>query len=200
MKPGRSLPVLALGALALTNTANAGLDDVPSGTYRLDPAHAYINFSYTHLGFSRPVGGFNDFDVILDLDNGNVGNSEIRVDIDAASIDSRVEEFNGHLVGSDWFNVADYPDISFVATDIAMTGDDTMAITGDLTIKGITRPVTLDARVNKAGMHPMNKKPTIGVSASGMLKRSDWDLGQYAPAVTDEVELNIQIELNSEAG
>ena len=199
MNTAKTLLIAPLASLTLAATAAAALDDVPAGTYTADPTHAYINFSYTHLGFSRPVVGFNDFDVTLDFDKDDIASSKVTVDIDPASIDSRVEEFNGHLVSGDWFNVAEYPDISFVSTDIRMTGDNTMTITGDLTIKGITKPVTLDGTINKAGPHPFNKKPTIGISASGKLMRSDWDLGKYAPAVTDEVELNIQVELRTEA-
>lgn len=196
----KTLLVAPIAGLALAGPAGAGpLDAVPAGTYNVEPTHAYINFSYTHLGFSRPVVGFNDFDVTLELNQEDITASALQVKIDVASVDSRVEEYNGHLTSADWFDAATYPDITFVATDIEMTGDDTMAVTGDLTIKGITKPVTLDAKVNKAGPHPFNKKPTIGISASGTLKRSDWGLGKYAPAVTDEVELNIQVELNSEA-
>lgn len=199
MKIAKTLLVAPLAGLALANTAAAGLADVPAGTYKLESTHGYINFSYTHLGFSRPIVGFNSFDVTLELDKDDVSASSLEVDIDAASIDSRIEVFNGHLKSADWFNVEAHPDITFVATDIEMTGDDTMTVTGDLTIMGITKPVTLDATINKAGTHPFNKKPTIGVSATGTLLRSDWNLGKYAPAVTDEVELNIQVELNTEA-
>ena len=196
----KTLLVAPLAGLALAGPAAAGpLDAVPAGTYTVESTHAYINFSYTHLGFSRPVVGFNDFDVTLELNAEDITASALKVEIDAASIDSRVEVFNGHLTSEDWFNVAAFPDITFVATAIEATGDNTMSVTGDLTIMGITKPVTLDATVNKAGPHPFNKKPTIGVSATGKLLRSDWNLGKYAPAVTDEVELNIQVELNTEA-
>ena len=196
----KTLLVAPLAGLALAGPAAAGpLDAVPAGTYKVESTHAYINFSYTHLGFSRPVVGFNDFDVTLELNQQDITASALKVDIDVASVDSRVEEFNGHLTSADWFDAATFPGITFVATSIEMTGDNTMAVTGDLTIKGVTKPVTLDAKVNKAGPHPFNKKPTIGISAKGKLKRSDWGLGKYAPAVTDEVVLNIQVELNTDA-
>lgn len=200
MNTVKTLLVAPLAGLALAGTATAGpLDAVPAGTYKVESTHAYINFSYTHLGFSRPVVGFNEFDVTLELNQEDISASALKVEIDVASIDSRVEEFNGHLTSADWFDAATFPGITFVATNIEMTGDNTMAVTGDLTIKGITKPVTLKAKVNKAGPHPFNKKPTIGISAAGTLKRSDWDLGKYAPAVTDEVMLNIQVELNTNA-
>lgn len=179
-----------------TSVAQAELSGMPAGLYEVDPQHAYVNFSYTHLGFSRPVVGFNDFTVELELEPEEIAKSRISVDIDPASIDSRVDEFNGHLVGEDFFDVENHPEIRFVATAIEMTGANTANITGDLTIKGITKPVVLDAAINKAGTHPMNKKPTIGISATGVLMRSEWDLGRYVPAVSDEVELNLQLELS----
>ena len=186
-------------ALALTalvcGSAAAELADVPAGTYELEDTHGYISFSYTHLGFSRPVVGFESFGVTLELDQDNVADSTLSVAIDATSVASRVAEFDDHLKGDKWFDVANNPDISFVATDIEAAGDDKFSVTGDLTIKGKTMPVTLDAVINKAAPHPFSKKPTIGVSASATLKRSDWGLGAYAPAVSDEVVLDIQTEL-----
>lgn len=187
--------LLAITALGFAAPAFAAIGDVPAGTYKLEPTHGYINFSYLHLGFSRPVVGFNDFDVTLELNQEDVSQSALTVDIDPNSIDSDVEKFNGHLKDDRFFNVAKYSEIQFVATDIEMTGDNTMDITGDLTVKGITKPVTLQGTVNKAANHPMRKTPTIGISASGTLLRSDWDLGLYAPNVGDEVTLNIQVEL-----
>ena len=187
--------LLAITALTITAPAFAAIGDVPAGTYKLDPTHGYINFSYLHLGFSRPIVGFTGFDVTLDLDQDDVTQSALTVDIDPASIESGVDEFNGHLKDERFFNVAKFTDISFVATDITMTGDDTMDVKGDLTVKGITKPVMLKGTINKAADHPMKKKPTIGVSATGTLMRSDWDLGLYVPNVGDEVTLNIQVEL-----
>lgn len=191
----KRLLAVATLSLAASSPSIAAIGDVPSGTYKLDDTHAYVNFSYLHLGFSRPIVGFNDFDVTLELNQDDVTASALNVDIDPSSIDSQVEDFNGHLRGDKFFNVEKFDAISFVATDITMTGDNTMDITGDLTVKGITKSVTLNGTVNKAANHPMRKTPTIGVSASGMLMRSDFDLGLYAPAVGDEVTLNIQVEL-----
>ena len=169
--------------------------DAPSGTYGLDKTHAYITLTYSHLGFSNPHVGFNDFDVALELDAEAPENSEVSVTIQAASIDSRVDEFDEHLVGERFFDVANHPTITFVSTGIEMTSDATANITGDLTIKGITKPVVLEATLNKAAMHPMLKAPTLGLSAIANLKRSDWDLGYAVPMVSDEVQLYLTVEL-----
>lgn len=184
---------LAVGTLmAPLASANIG---VPSGTYVLEATHAYITFSYQHLGFSTPHVGFNTFDVTVELDADNPAKSSLGVSIDAASIDSRVDEFDKHLRGDKFFDVAAHPRITFAATSIEMGEGNTAMITGDLTIKGITKSVTLETTLNKAANHPMRKVPTLGISALGKLKRSDWDLGAYAPAVGDDVDLFITAEL-----
>ena len=186
---------LAAALLGFTVNASAELSDVPSGEYGLDKTHAYITFTYSHLGFSTPHVGFDSFDVDLDLDSENVENSSLDVVIDATSISSRVEEFDGHLNGEDHFDTANYPQITFASTEIRKTGDSTLDVVGDLTIKGITKPVTLKATVNKAAMHPMNKVPTVGVSAEAKVKRSEWGLAYAVPMVSDEVTIHIEVEM-----
>ena len=181
--------------LALPFSVSADLSDVPSGKYTLDSSHGYITFTYSHLGFSNPRVGFNRFDTELELDSSNPENSVVEVTIDASSIDSRVAEFNDHLIGSDFFNTTEYPTITFKSTKVEATGENTFDVTGDLTILGTTKPVTLATTINKAANHPMRNVPTIGVSASTRLLRSEWGLGAYVPAVSDEVELSIEVEL-----
>ncbi len=191
----RPLAAVAIAAgLLMAPLASANIG-VPSGTYVLEETHAYITFSYQHLGFSTPHVGFNTFDVTVELDAENPAKSSLGVSIDAASIDSRVDEFDKHLRGDNFFDVAAHPRITFAATSIEMGEGNTALITGDLTIKGITHPVTLETTLNKAANHPMRKVPTLGISALGKLKRSDWDLGAYAPAVGDDVDLFITAEL-----
>lgn len=184
--------------LALPFSVSADLSDVPSGKYTLDSSHGYITFTYSHLGFSNPRVGFNSFDTELELDSSNPANSAVEVTIDASSIDSRVAEFNDHLNGSDFFNTAEYPTITFKSTKVEATGENTFDVTGDLTILGTTKPVTLATTINKAANHPMRDVPTVGLSASAKLMRSEWGLGAYVPAVSDEVELSIEVELLSQ--
>lgn len=184
--------------IALPISASADLSEVPSGEYSLDSSHGYITFTYSHLGFSNPRVGFNSFDTVLVLDSSNPEDSTVEVTIDASSIDSRVAEFNEHLNGSDFFNTAEYPTITFKSTKVEATGGNTFDVTGDLTILGTTKPVTLATTINKAANHPMRDVPTVGVSASTTLMRSEWGLGAYVPAVSDEVELSIEVELLSE--
>ena len=182
-------------SLALAGPAAADLSAVPAGSYGLDKTHGYITFTYSHLGFSNPRVGFDAFDVALDLDNEAPENSSLEVMIDAASINSRVEEFDEHLNGDKFFDTDEYPNIDFQSTGIEQTGDDTFRVNGNLTIKGVTRAVTLDAKINKAATHPLSKTPTVGVSATTSLLRSEWGLGDYVPMVSDRVEVEIEVEL-----
>ncbi|MEM9171719.1 MAG: YceI family protein [Pseudomonadota bacterium] len=182
-------------ALLIGTPVYAGFDAVPSGKYTIEDTHAYITFSYSHLGFSNPVLSFDDFDVTVMLDNSDVTKSSVKVEIDADSIDSQVEKFDGHLKSDDMFDVANFPTIAFVATQIVATGEDTMDITGDLTIKNVTKPITLSAKLNKAGPNPRSKTPTLGMSASANMKRKEWDMGYATPFVGDDVTINIEVEL-----
>jgi polyisoprenoid-binding protein YceI len=191
-------PLCAATLLALPFSVSADLSEVPSGEYTLDSSHGYITFTYNHLGFSNPRVGFNSFDTKLNLDSNNPENSAVEVTIDASSIDSRVAEFNEHLNSGDFFNTAEYPTITFKSTSVKATGENTFDVTGDLTILGTTKSVTLATTINGAGIHPMKEVPTVGVSASTKLMRSAWGLGAYVPAVSDEVELSIEVELLSE--
>lgn len=182
-----SLASFAAGAMAAW--------DVPSGEYGLDKTHAYITISYSHLGFSNPHVGFDSFDVNLTADSENPENSKVEVLIDATSVNSRVESFNGHLNGKNFFDTANFPAIIFKSTSIKSTGENSFNVTGDLTIKDITKPVTLAATINKAADHPMRKVPTIGVSATAKVSRSEWGLSRAVPNVGDEVTLMIEVEL-----
>lgn len=185
----------AVVALGISFGAYAGLADMPSGAYVLDKTHGYITFSYNHLGYSTPHVGFRNFDVDLQLDSANIENSKVNVLIDATSVDSRVDVFNGHLNGSNFFDTENNPEITFVATRIKSTGDTTFDITGDLTIKGQTHPVTLNAVLQKADFHPMRKVPTIGVTAEGTVSRSAYGMDRGVPSISDEVTLRISVEL-----
>jgi polyisoprenoid-binding protein YceI len=198
MLPARA--TLAASLLGFALCASAELSSMPSGHYGLDKTHGYITFSYSHFGFSNPHIGFGSFDVDLMLDSDNIENSTVNVVIDATSIDSRVEVFNGHLNGEDFFDTANYPTITFTSTGIEMTGKNSMNVAGNLTIKGITRPVQLEAMVNKVGDHPMRNVPTIGISAQTMVSRSDWELTEYVPDIGDNVMIWLEIELLQENG
>lgn len=193
---------LVAGAFILPGSAAADghllSEKVPSGTYMLDPNHGYVTFSYSHLGFSNPQLRFGTVHAEIELNADEPTSSGISVSIPVDSIDSGVEVFDGHLRGDRWFNAAEFADITFVSTELTQTDEGTGTLTGDLTIKGITKPVTLDVELIAAGEHPAHKKDTVGVNATGMVLRSDFDLGAFAPAVSDEVTIAISGEFNLE--
>ena len=186
--------VTTMLALSLSTQSLANFS-VPSGTYELEKTHGYITFSYNHLGFSTPHVGFNSFDVSLEADAEDPSKSSVQVTIDAASIDSRVDEFDKHLNGPDYFDTEKHPEITFSSTSMTSTGENTFAVAGDLTIKGVTKPIVLNATINKADKHPLRGVPTIGLSASGTVSRTEMGLGAYVPAVGDEVTINITVEM-----
>ena len=165
-------------------------DGATAGRYVGDAEHAYLTLSYAHKGLSHPVLLLRHFDAVLDLDVDDPAASAVRVDVDVASIDSGVDRFDEHLRSADFFDVATYPQARFVSTSFVPSAHGG-ALTGDLTIRNVTRPVTLDVTLNKA---LGGSKPAIGFSASGKLQRSDFGIGKYVPAVGDEVELGIEIE------
>ncbi len=170
----------------------AAEDAVVSGEYTADYKHRYITFSYDYVGFMRPNLQWSDWDATLDWNGDDPAASSVSVTIDAASIDSGVEEFDGHLRSADFFDVENHPTITFVSTALDATGDNEGTVTGDLTIKGITKPVTLNVKMNNAGFDQRNNAHRIGFSATGVVKRSDFGVGQYAPAISDDVDLSIE--------
>ena len=165
----------------------------PSGTYKAEMTHAYIAFSYSHQGYSNPILRWGDFDATLELDSANPEKSSFMVEIPVSSIDSGVPKFDEHLVSADFFDAENHPAITFKATDMKQIYTGTGKVTGDLTIKGVTKPVTLDVKLNKVGKHFRSGKDMFGISATGNLKRSEHGVDKYAP-MGDDVKLMIEVE------
>ena len=190
---------LAATLLGFACNAVADISDMPSGEYGLDTSHGYITFSYSHFGYSNPQVGFNTFDLTMNLDSADVEKSSIAVVIDATSIDSRVPEFNGHLNGPNFFDTAKHPTITFNSTSMKSTGESTYDVVGDLTIKGITKSVTLAATINKAANHPRRNTPIVGVDATTTVSRSEFDMARAVPNVSDAVTISISVEMPQNA-
>jgi len=163
--------------------------NITPGTYVPDDRHAYLSFSYSHLGLSNPQLFFRDFDATLELDGSNMNNTTVSITIDAASIDSSVPELDDDLKGAEFFDVANHPEITFQSTAYEQASEDTGRLSGDLSIRGVTKPVTLDVKINSAAMNRMSRKEMIGVSVTGTINRSDFGLNAYMPIVGDELSL-----------
>lgn len=168
--------------------------EIASGIYKIDPAHTMVLAQWNHMGFSNPTANFDDASGAITWDAANPSASKVEVTLPLSGLRAFSDEFNKHLASADFFEVAKFPEARFVSTSVTANGANRYSVNGDLTIKGITKPVTLDVTANGAGPHPMAKKPAVGFDASTTIKRSDFGLGLYAPAVSDEVKLRITTE------
>ena len=161
-------------------------------SYKLDPVHTQIMFTVNHLGFSNPTGSFLKFDGGFDFDESNFANSSAHVTIQTSSIQMNNDMWNEHLSGEQWFDVAKYPTMDFKSTKVVKTGDKTMDVTGDLTLHGVTKPVTLKVIFNKKGDQMGKQK--AGFNATTTIDRTQWGMTTYAPMVGSEVHININVE------
>ena len=180
---------LSLAAALTTTFALAAPVD-----YKIDPTHTATVFSWNHLGFSTPSANFTDIQGVIKVDNTQPANSSVEVAIPLSSINSSVAALDKEFQAEAWFNAAKYPNISFKSTKVETKDKKHFKITGDLTVKGITKPVVLDAVLNGQGEHPMLKVPAIGFNATTSFNRSDFGLGSYVPMVGDKITVNITTE------
>jgi polyisoprenoid-binding protein YceI len=162
-------------------------------TYQMDPAHTDVIAQWSHFGFSNPSMHFGQADGVLVYDADNVAASSVQVTLPLSSMNSFTAKFDEHLRSADFFDAAKFPSASFKSTQVETAGEGRLKVTGELTIKGITKPVVLDVTLNKVGENMM-KQPTIGFDAVTTIKRTDFDVGMYAPAVSDEVQIRITTE------
>jgi polyisoprenoid-binding protein YceI len=180
-----------LSALLLTLTASAAL--AAPETYVLDGSHTYPRFSYSHLGLSTQLSRFNTTTGKVVFDKAAKSGS-VDIEIDAKSVDTGSTLFNQHIQGEDFLDTAKYPKAIFKSTNVVFEGEKPVKIEGNLTIKGVTKPVTLTVTSFQAMPHPMQKKDAIGANAYTTIKRSEFNAGKYAPNVGDEVRIDIAIE------
>lgn len=179
----------ALALLAVPTTANAAAEK-----YLIEKPHTQILFSVEHMGFSRSYGKFIDYSGEIMWDKADPTKSSVNVKIPVSSLDMGDAVWKEHLLAEKMFNVVKYPDMTFKSTSIAVSGDKSATITGDLTLHGVTKPVTLNAKLRKAEMHPMMKKEWAGFSATTTIKRSDFDMKEGIPFVGDEIEITLEVE------
>lgn len=167
--------------------------------YVLNEGHSQVVFTYDHAGFSTTFGMYSGFggDIMFDADD--VANSSVSVTFPAEAMITGWDARSGHFLQSgDFFKLGEFPDVTFVSTTIELTGEETANITGDLTLNGVTKSVVLDAKLNaitdEYPFPPFQGKKAMGVDATVTLIRSDYNLGMFAPFVSDEIPLTISIE------
>ncbi|RZA37342.1 MAG: polyisoprenoid-binding protein [Lysobacteraceae bacterium] len=163
-------------------------------TYKIDPNHTNVLASWSHFGFSNPSINFGEADGTIVYDADKVSASSVQVTLPLKGLSANAADFYDHLTSGDWFDAAQFPAATFKSTQVESAGEGKLKVTGNLTIKGVTKPVVLDVTLNKAGEQPMAKRAAIGFDATATVKRSDFGLAKYVPNVSDEVKLRITTE------
>jgi polyisoprenoid-binding protein YceI len=164
------------------------------GNYQLDPDHTRVLFKVGHLGLSKFVGRFNKVDASLDFDPAKIGATRLDAQVETASIDVNNPNFEASLTSVFWLNSEKFPAAGFTTESVTQLGDNRIQILGSLSFLGITKPLRLEAVFNGGAFNLLTGKYTLGFEARGRLKRSDFGLDNYIPAVGDEVELEIHAE------
>ena len=183
---------LSLAALAAATTLSLPALAAPE-TYAFDANHTVARFEYVHFGYSNQIQRFDKTTGKVTIDRAAKTGS-VDVTIDTKSINTGVEVFNGHLKGEDFFNVEKFPTITFKSTAFKFDGDKPASIDGNLTIKGVTKPVTLTVTSFLCMPHPLAKKDACGANATTKIKRSEFNAGKYAPYVSDDVTITVAVE------
>lgn len=180
---GASLPALAQGS------HNAA--EVQAGTYTVDPNHTQIGFTLSHFGFSNYSGRLAGVAGTLTLAGADHAASKIAVSVPTTAFSTTNTQLDDELKGADWFDAKKFPTISFTSTKVTPTGTDSATIEGDLTMHGVTKPITLTAHFIGTGANPITKKVTVGFDATGTVKRGEFGVTKYLPMVGDDVALSL---------
>lgn len=184
-------------ALAALLASSATLSMAAAEKYILDSSHSQVVFSYNHLGYSTTFGMFSGFEGEIMFDQENPGASSVSVSMPVKSMFTGWEARDAHFISDDFFGADDDDLVTFTSTAIELTGDTTAKITGDLTMNDVTKAVVLDATLNQTGEFPFGPNagtPWAGFDATTTILRSDFNLGAFAPAVSDEVSIQISVE------
>ena len=179
-------------ALVISATAATAAFAAPE-TYNIDATHTFPNFSYSHFGMSTQVSKFDKTTGTVTLDKA-ARTGAVDITIDMTSVNTGYSTFDEHIQGEDFLDTAKYPTATFKSTKVTFDGDKPATIDGELTIKGVTKPVTLTVSHFVTMPHPMLKKDTIGANASTVIKRSEFNAGKHAPYVGDEVTITVSLE------
>ncbi len=178
--------------LAIAATLSTAAFAAPE-TYTIEGTHTFPRFEYSHFGYSTQLSRFDKTTGSITLDKA-ARTGSVDVTIDTTSVNTGYPLFNQHIQGEDFFDTAKYPTITYKSTKVNFDGDKPATIEGNLTVKGITKPVTLTVTSFHCMPHPMLKKDACGANATATIKRSEFNAGKYAPYVGDDVKLTIAVE------
>lgn len=191
----RSIKRLSLLAVTALVALPLGFTAVQADSYKIDSTHAHAAFSVTHLGFSTTYGQFKAIEGSFEFDEAAPEKSTVEVTIQTKSVDTANDARDKHIRGTDFFDVEKFPTMTFKSTAIEVTGDNTGNMTGDLTLHGVTKPITLAVTFNKAGPHPFKKEIIIaGFNATGELDRTDFGMNYASPLIGNMIPLIISVE------
>lgn len=179
--------------LVLATLAILPINSLLAASYTVDPAHTYVSFAVNHLGFSTMRGKFNQQSGSLEYDPA-AKKASVKIEIRANSIDTGHAKRDEHLQSPDFLNAVENPTITFESTSARWNGDKLASVTGDLTILGVSKPVTLTITSMNCAEHPFAKKEACGFDATGSIKRSDFGVTYGAPGIGEVLDLNIELE------
>lgn len=171
---------------------------VTAGIYATDPSHTLVGWKVSHFGFNDYFGQFGDVRGTLTLDPANPSRSVVDITVPVSGLATASSGLTAHMQRADFFDMANHPEVRFVSTAVEANGDRAV-IAGNLTIRGVTRPVILSARFSGAGTNPYNRKDTVGFHATTTIKRSDFGMTYGVPLVSDDVELTISVAFEKQA-
>ncbi|MBS0567133.1 MAG: YceI family protein [Proteobacteria bacterium] len=169
--------------------------------YDIDPAHSNVTFGWNHFGFSNPTARLKTIEGSVLLDRADLTRSSVAVTLPLDGLDTGVAKLDEHLRSADFLDAAKYPTITFKSTKVEKAGDNGLTIAGELTVHGVTRPVTLNARINKIGLFEMGpyKVQAAGFDATTTIKRSEFGVDKYLPNVSDEIAVRITLDAKQAA-
>jgi polyisoprenoid-binding protein YceI len=190
-------PTALATGLAVALLSAAADKAAAADRFAIDTTHSNVVFLINHLGYSNMIGQFQDFAGEFTFDENDLATASLEVTIKADSVDTDHQKRDDHLRSPDFFHAVEFPEVTFVSTKAERTGDNTGRITGDFTLLGVTKPVTVDVTFNKKAPHPLpayNGVLVAGFSARTKIKRSDFGMTYAVPGVGDEVTLLIEAE------
>ncbi|MCE3269209.1 MAG: yceI 1 [Burkholderiales bacterium] len=162
--------------------------------YIIDSSHTSVTWNISHFGFSKPSGKWMVESGVIALDENNLNNSKVTATIQVEDINSGIQKLDQELIGKQFFDAARFPTAVFVSTHVKQKSANKLIVTGNLTLHGITKPVTLNVTLNKLGMRPVVMQKGVGFSATAIIKRSDFGIKAYLPGLGDTVNLLIEVE------
>jgi polyisoprenoid-binding protein YceI len=187
-------PTLFAATAALTLSALQAASSARAADYTIDPTHTHILFMVNHLGLSNMIGLFTDMAGTFTFDPAHIEASKVKVTIKTSSLSTQFGPRDADLKGADWFNVTEFPEMTFTGASYSKTDDHTGTISGNLTLLGVSKPVTLHVTFNSAGLRASDKKQAAGFSATSKIKRSDFGMKTFIPYIGDDVSLIIETE------